>query len=41
LAKLPVLAAAVYDVLPLEVTADRAALIDSGTGELWPLSHIP
>jgi 2'-5' RNA ligase len=38
---LPVLAAAVYEVLPLEGSADRAALIDSGTGETWPLDHIP
>jgi 2'-5' RNA ligase len=37
LVAMPVLAAAVYDVLPLEATADRAALIDSGTGQLWPL----
>ena len=41
LVALPVLAAAVYDVLPLKVDADRAALIDSGTGEIWPLSHVP
>lgn len=38
---LPVLAAAVYEVLPLAVRVDRAALIDSGTGESWPLPHIP
>ncbi|WP_427891079.1 2'-5' RNA ligase family protein [Kribbella sp. GL6] len=31
------LTAAVYDVLPLEATADRAALVDSATGQLWPL----
>ena len=37
LAALPVLAAAVYDVLPLEVTSERVALIDSGTGEIWRL----
>jgi hypothetical protein len=41
LVALPVLAAAVYGVLPLQITADHAALIDSATGELWPLSHIP
>jgi 2'-5' RNA ligase len=41
LASLPLLAAAVYDVLPLEATADHAALIDSSTGHLWPLTHIP
>jgi 2'-5' RNA ligase len=39
LAALPVLAAAVYDVLPLEATADHAALIDSSTGQLWPLKR--
>jgi hypothetical protein len=37
LVALPVLAAAVYDVLPLEAVADRAALIDSGTGQVWPV----
>ncbi|RZT13480.1 2'-5' RNA ligase [Kribbella sp. VKM Ac-2569] len=40
LAALPVLAAAVYDVLPLEATADHAALIDSSTGQLWPLTYV-
>ena len=32
---------AVSDVLPLTIHADRAALIDSSTAELWPLAHIP
>jgi len=41
LAALPALAAAVYDVLPLTVEANRAALIDSGTGRRWPLDHMP
>nr|WP_174257851.1 2'-5' RNA ligase family protein [Phytoactinopolyspora alkaliphila] len=41
LAALPKIAAAVNDVVPLKVRADRAALIDSGTGERWPLGHIP
>ena len=41
LVALPILAAAVYDVLPLETTADHAALIDSSTGQLWPLTHLP
>jgi hypothetical protein len=31
----------VYDVLPLEAVAERAALVDSGTGERWPLPHCP
>ncbi len=41
LVALPLLAAAVYDVLPLEATADHAAVIDSSTGQLWPLPHSP
>ena len=32
---------AVADVLPLTVHVDRAALIDSSTGETWPLALIP
>ena len=39
LAKLPVLAATVYDVLPLEARLDRVALVDSATGELWELGR--
>jgi 2'-5' RNA ligase len=31
---------AVADVLPLTVHVDRAALIDSGTGQTWPLPHV-
>jgi hypothetical protein len=31
----------IADVLPMPLVVDRAALIDSGTGELWPLAHIP
>jgi hypothetical protein len=41
LAQLPVLVAAVYDVLPLETRLDRVTLIDSSTGELWPVSTSP
>ena len=41
LAALPILAATVYDVLPLEAIADHAALIDSSTGHFWPLPNIP
>jgi len=37
LAQLPVLAGVIYDVLPLETRLDRIALIDSTTGELWPI----
>lgn len=40
-AMLPALAVAVYDMLPLQGWADRAALVDSGTGELWPLDRVP
>lgn len=38
---LAVLAAAVYEILPLEAVADRAALIDSSTGERWSLPGVP
>ena len=41
LAQLPVLVAAIYDVLPLEARLDRVALIDSATGELSPLAVLP
>lgn len=34
-------AAAAYDVLPIEAVADRAALIDSSTGERWSLDRLP
>jgi hypothetical protein len=40
LAQLPVLAATVYDVLLLHARLDRAALINSATGELWPLATL-
>lgn len=38
---LPVVAAAVYEVLPLTVRVTSAALIDSATGEMWPLPGLP
>jgi 2'-5' RNA ligase len=38
---LPAVVKAVADVLPLTVTVDRAALIDSSTGQLWQLPGIP
>jgi 2'-5' RNA ligase len=41
LAKLPVVAATVYDVLPLHTRLDRAALVNSATGEIWPLATMP
>jgi len=31
----------VADVLPLPLHVDRAALIDSSTGQVWPLDHVP
>ncbi|MDQ4053359.1 MAG: 2'-5' RNA ligase family protein [Actinomycetota bacterium] len=39
--KLATVVRAIADVLPLTVRVDRAALIDSGTGQTWPLPHIP
>lgn len=38
--KLATVARAVADVLPLTVRVDRAALVDSGTGQTWPLPHL-
>lgn len=32
---------AIADVLPMTVRVERAALIDSATGQTWPLPHIP
>lgn len=40
-AQLPLVARAVSDALPLTVSVVRAALIDSGTGQHWPLDRIP
>ncbi len=41
LQQLPTIAAAVFDVLPLVATADRAALIDTSTGTQYPLDSLP
>lgn len=41
LAQLPVVAAALLDVLPLRVTLDRAALVNSATGEFCALPSLP
>jgi hypothetical protein len=41
LERLPTVASAVFDVLPLVATADRAALIDTSTGRRVPLDTIP
>jgi 2'-5' RNA ligase len=41
LERLPAVASAVFEVLPLTTTADRAALIDTSTGEQHPLDLLP
>jgi 2'-5' RNA ligase superfamily len=41
LAQLPVVAGAVFDVLPLRATLDRAALVNSATGTVSPLDALP
>jgi hypothetical protein len=41
LAQLPVLVSAIYEGLPLAARLDRIALIDSATGELWPVPASP
>ena len=41
LEELPQLAASVYDVLPLVSTVESAALVNSSTGQRWPLPRIP
>lgn len=40
-AKLRIVVKAIADVLPLTVRVDRAALVNSSTGQIWPLPHIP
>jgi 2'-5' RNA ligase len=41
LERLPAVASAVFDVLPLVTTADRAALIDTSNGAQYPLHTLP
>jgi len=41
LAQLPVVAATMYEVLPLPARAVATALIDSATGQRWPLPNLP
>jgi hypothetical protein len=41
LAQLPLVVAAVMDVLPLRARLDRAALVNSATGEISPLAEMP
>jgi 2'-5' RNA ligase len=40
-AQLTTVVKAIADVLPLTVHVDRAALVDSATGEVWVLPRIP
>lgn len=39
--QLGVVARAVNDVLPLRLEVTSAALVDSGTGQVWPLPFVP
>ena len=41
LEQLPMVAGTVYDILPLPVRIANAALIDSSTGQIWPLPNVP
>jgi 2'-5' RNA ligase len=41
LAQLPTVAAAVFDVLPLQGRLDRAALVNSATSDVYPLPALP
>lgn len=41
LERVPVVAEALYEVLPLTLRVSRAALIDSGTGTAWMLDALP
>jgi 2'-5' RNA ligase len=38
--QLPIVVKAVADVLPLTITVNRAIVIDSSTGQAWPLPHL-
>jgi len=40
-ADMPAVVGAVSDVLPLTLRADRAALIDTSDGQVWPLDRVP
>lgn len=39
--RLPVVATTVNDALPLAVEVTHAALVDSSTGDSWPLATLP
>jgi 2'-5' RNA ligase len=40
-AQLPIAVTAIFDVLPMTLTVASAALVDTATGENWPLPGIP
>lgn len=40
-AQLATVVKAIADALPLTVRVNRAAIVDSATGQTWPLPHIP
>ncbi|GAB3781458.1 2'-5' RNA ligase family protein [Nocardioides ungokensis] len=40
-ADLATVSTTVSDALPVDLTVDRAALIDTGTGRVWPLPCLP
>ena len=40
-AQLAELTSMAHDMLPLDALADHAAVIDSGTGQRWPLAGVP
>jgi hypothetical protein len=40
-ALLPVAVTAIFDMLPVTLTVASAALVDTATGEIWPLPGIP
>ena len=39
--QLPAVVRMVSDVVPFMLRVDRAALVDSLTGQVWPLPHVP
>jgi len=39
-ARLSAVTTAIADAVPIVIRLERAALIDSGTGQTWPLSHL-
>ena len=39
--QMPLVVALAFEVLPLLTRASRSALVDSGTGQVWPLPQLP